>query len=87
MVTELLVRLPDELAKRARAAGLLTDEGIQRIFEEAVRRDAGRALMDIAKRLHAANIPPMTDEEVVEMVKEVRAERHARTDAERAGRS
>lgn len=86
-MTEVLVKLPDELAKRASDAGLLTEEAVRRIFEEAVRREAGRAFMDIAKRLHAANIPPMTDDEVVAMVKEVRAERRAREQAQRADRS
>lgn len=85
-MTEVLVKLPDDLAKKAGEAGLLTEEAVRRIFEEALRREAGRSLMDMAKRLHAANIPPMTDDEVVALVKEVRAERHTRAQAERADR-
>lgn len=76
-MTEVVVKLPDDLAKRASEAGLLTEEAVQRIFEDAVRREAGCALTDIAKRLHAAKIPPMSDDEVVALVKQVRAERRA----------
>lgn len=77
-MTHLTVNLPDELAQRARQAGLLSDQAIQRLLEDAMRREAGRKLLDIAKRVHAAGIPPMSDEEIVAEVKAVRAERRAR---------
>lgn len=77
-MTELVVKLPDELAQRARNAGLLTDGAIQRLLEEAMRREAGRKLQAIAERVHAAGIEPMTDEEIVAEVKAARAERRAR---------
>jgi hypothetical protein len=87
-MTHLTVNLPDELAQRAKKAGLLSDEAIQRLLEDAMRREAGRKLLDIANRLHAADIPPMSDEEIVAEVKAVRAERRARqrkdTDAGRS---
>jgi hypothetical protein len=76
-MTELVVKLPDELALRARNAGLLTDGAIQRLLEEAMRRQAGRKLLAIAERVHAAGIEPMSDEEIVAEVKAVRAERRA----------
>lgn len=76
-MTELVVRLPDELAQRARNAGLLTDEAIQRLLEEAMRREAGHKLLAVAERVHAAGIEPMSDEEMVAEVKAVRAERRA----------
>lgn len=77
-MTELLVTLPDELAQRARSAGLLTDGAIQRLLEEAMRREAGRKLLSIAEDLHAAGIEPMSDEEIFAEVKAARAERRAR---------
>ena len=80
---ELKLNLPDELAQRARSAGLLTESAIQKLLEDAVRRAAGQRLLDIAQRLHAANIPPMSEDEVLAEVKAVRAERRARD----AGRS
>ena len=77
-MTKVVVKLPDELAQRAKNAGLLSDSSIQRLLEEAMRREAGRKLMEVADRLHAAGIEPMSDEEIVAEVKAVRAERRAR---------
>lgn len=77
-MTELTVKLPDELARRAESAGLLTDSAIQRLLEEAMRREAGRQLLQVAERLHAAGVEPMSEEEIVAEVKAVRAERRAR---------
>jgi hypothetical protein len=74
-MTELVVKLPDELAQRARSAGLLTDSAIQRLLEEAMRREAGRQLLKVAERLHDAGVPTMSEEEVVAEVKAARAER------------
>jgi hypothetical protein len=77
-MTELLVKLPDELARRARSAGLLTDSAIQNLLEEAIRREAGRRLLQVASQLHAADVPPMSEEEVVAEVKAARAGRRTR---------
>jgi post-segregation antitoxin (ccd killing protein) len=49
-MTELTVTLPDELANKARAAGLLNAEGIERALREALKRDAARRLLKSAKR-------------------------------------
>lgn len=76
------ITLPDELAQRAKDAGLLSDESIQKLLEEAVRREAGRRLLVVAEQLHAAGIPPMSDEEIQAEVDAVRRARR-----ERAGRS
>lgn len=75
---EWVVKLPDELAQRARSAGLLTDSAIQRLLEEAMRREAGRRLLQVAERLQAAGVPPMSEDEVVAEVTAARAERRAR---------
>ncbi|MDQ2780220.1 MAG: hypothetical protein M3Y32_11770 [Pseudomonadota bacterium] len=76
-MTELVVKLPDELAQRARSAGLLTDSAIQRLLEDAMRRDAGHRLLQAAERLHCAGVPLMSDEEVVAEVKAARVARRA----------
>ena len=68
-MAELVVKLPDDLAQRARSAGLLTDGAIQRLLEDAMQREAGRRLLQVAERLHAAGVPPMSDEEIVAAVK------------------
>ncbi len=77
-MTELVVKLPDELAQRAKSAGLLTDSAIQRLLEEAMRRQAGQRLLQVAQRLQAADVEPMSEDEVVAEVKAARAERRAR---------
>ncbi len=77
-MTTVQITLPDQLAQRAKDAGLLSDAAIQSLLEDAMRRQAGRRLLAIADELHAANIPPVSDDEVVAAVKEVRAKRRAR---------
>ena len=77
-MTELVVTLPDELAQRAKNAGLLSDKAIQRLLEEAMRREAGRKLIQVVERVHAAAIAPMSDTEIVAEVKAVRAKQRAR---------
>jgi len=76
-MTELMVKLPDELAERAQNAGLLSDSAIQGLLEDAMRRQAGRRLMEVAERIQAAGIPQMSMEEIDAEVKAVRAERRA----------
>ena len=76
-MTEVMVKLPDELAQRAKSAGLLTDSAIQRLLEEAMRREAGQRLLHVAQRLQAAGVEPMSEDEIVAEVKAARAERRA----------
>ena len=80
---ELKLNLPDELALEAQRAGLLTEQAVERLIEEAVRREAGKKLLDAMQRLRAANVPPLTEEEIAAEVKAVRA---ARRTAGEAGR-
>lgn len=83
-MTELVVTLPDELAQRAKKAGLLSDSAIQRLLEEAMRRQAGQRLLRVAERLHAAGIEPMSEDELVAEVKAARSERGASDEQEKA---
>ncbi len=71
-MTTLEIKLPDELARKAQEAGLLSPEGIERVLREELRRAAGRRLLAIADRLQAANIPPMSEEELNAEIKAVR---------------
>lgn len=71
---EVVIRLPDELLQRAERAGLLSHDAIQRLLQEAIRREAGRKLCEITIRLHEADVEPMGDDEIVRIVQEVRAE-------------
>jgi hypothetical protein len=63
-MTELTVKLPDELAQRAKEAGLLSDTAIRRLLDEAVRREDQRRLQAVAERIQVACIAPMSMEEI-----------------------
>jgi hypothetical protein len=71
--------LPDALAQRARSEGFLSDAAIQRLLEEAMRRRAGRRLIQVAERLHAANIEPMSEDEIDTEIQASRAQRQSRS--------
>ena len=87
-MTTLTIDLPDNLAKEAKDAGLLTPEALAQLLKEAMRRQAGRRLLEVATRIQTAGIAPMSDDEIVDEVKAVRAERRARqVKADHAGRS
>jgi len=77
-MTRITVSLPDDVAERAKSAGLLSGRAIRQLLEDAMRREAGRKLLAVAEHLHAAAIAPMSDEEIVAEVKAVRAERRGR---------
>jgi len=74
---EVTLYLPDQIAQEAQRAGLLSSQAIERLIEEAVRREAGKKLLDAMQRLREANVPPLTEEEIAEEVKAVRAARKA----------
>lgn len=76
-MTRVNFTLPDQLAQRAKDAGLLSDATIQSLLEDTLRRKAGQQLLALADELHAAQIAPMSDEEVVTLVKDARARAQA----------
>jgi post-segregation antitoxin (ccd killing protein) len=80
-MTELTVTLPDELAKKAEAAGLLSSEGIERALRDALRREAGRRFLEISKDIQSSGAPPLTEEEIQVEIDAVRAARRAKRDA------
>ncbi len=87
-MTTVEITLPDQLAQEAQRAGLLTPEAIERLFREAIERQQGiTELFAAMDRARAANIPPMTMEEIQAEVDAVRAERRAQRERERANRT
>lgn len=78
-MTELTVKLPDELAKQIRAAGLLDEAALEKVFREALRRQAVGELFSALDEIEAAKLPPMTEEEIQAEIDAARAERRART--------
>jgi post-segregation antitoxin (ccd killing protein) len=75
---EVKLTLPDQVALDAQRAGLLSSQEISRLVEEAVRREAGKRLLDAMARLREANVPPLTEEEIAEEIAAVRAVRKAK---------
>jgi 2-phospho-L-lactate guanylyltransferase (CobY/MobA/RfbA family) len=78
-MTEFTVQLPDEFARKAQAAGLLNDEGIERALRDALMREAGRKLLEIGQVMR--ELPAMSEEEIQAEIEAVRAARRAKRDA------
>jgi hypothetical protein len=75
---EVTLALPEQLARKAEANGLLEPEAVERMLrEEMCRRRVGE-LFDAADRLAALPEPPLTDAEVLAEIQAARAERRAR---------
>jgi hypothetical protein len=72
-MTIVQIDLPDTLVQRARSEGLLSDSAVQKLLEDAMRRQAGRRLIETLEQLHAANIEPMSEEELDAEIRAVRA--------------
>jgi hypothetical protein len=72
---EVQLNLPDQIAQEAQRAGLLNSRAIERLIEEAVRREAGKKLLEAMQQLRDANVPPLSEEDVAEQVKAARAAR------------
>ena len=73
---QLTLNLSDGLAQAAQQAGLLEPAAIEHLLREAVRlRDRDR-FFEVADQLAAAEIPPLSLEEIQAEVNAVRAARH-----------
>lgn len=77
-MTTVQIDLPDELARDAQAAGLLTSEALEQILREQLRRRAGAELRALWDRLPDEELTPEIEQEIVEEVRAVRAERRKR---------
>ena len=77
-MTELTVKLPDELARQIRAAGLLDEAALEKVFREALRKQAVGELFGALDEIEAMKLPPMSEEEIQTEIDAARAERRAR---------
>lgn len=77
-ILELKLSLPDNLANEARAAGLLTPQGIERLLRERLRQQRVDELFTAMNRMAAVDEPPLTADEIQAEIKAARAERRAR---------
>ena len=74
---ELTLNLPDELASKAQAAGLLNAEAVERLLREQLRRQSGQELRAMLNKVDASGTPPMTEDEVQVEIEAYRTERRA----------
>jgi hypothetical protein len=74
---DLKLELPENLARDAEAAGLLSPRALRRLLREGVRREAVRRLAEGAERVRRAGIPPLSMAEIQEEVSAVRKARRA----------
>lgn len=72
-MTQVTVSLPDDLAQRARNAGLLSDDSIQKLLEVAMRtRDAGARLSALLSKVDARPEPAPSEAEIAEEIAQAR---------------
>ncbi len=75
---ELTLNLPDELANKAQAAGLLNSEAIEKLLREQLRKQAGEELRAMLNKAGAApSTPPMSEDEIQAEIEAYRAQRRA----------
>ncbi len=79
---ELKLALPDELAREAEAAGLLTSEAIAALLRAEVRRRRAERFIATAERLSATG-QPLTDAEVEAEIAAARVKKSGDGDAGR----
>jgi hypothetical protein len=77
-MTTVQINLPDELAQKAASAGLLSAEAMEAMLREQLRRRAGEALQAMWQRGPQEELTPEVEQEIVEQVRQVRAERRLR---------
>ena len=72
---ELTLNLPDELASKAQAAGLLNSEAIEKLLREQLRKQAGEELRVMLNKVDTSGIPPMSEDEIQAEIDAYRAKR------------
>jgi hypothetical protein len=78
-MTTIQIELSDATAKAAKAAGLLTKDALECLLQRALeRKQVADRLLDVADRVEAASISPMSLDEMNAEVKTVRRERKQR---------
>jgi hypothetical protein len=74
---ELKLNLPDQLARDAKAAGLLTEQELERLVREALRARSLERLDAAMAKLATDPLPPMSESEIQEEIEAYRAEKRA----------
>lgn len=76
---EVKLNLPDELARQAQQAGLLTTQAIESMLRERLRRQAGPDLRSMWVAAPQEELTPEAEQEIVEAVYAIRAQRRKPT--------
>jgi hypothetical protein len=74
-MTTIEITLSDALAQAAKAAGLLSPDAIEAMLQAQLRRQAGERLNDIWQHLPNDPLTPELEQEIMDEVRKVRAER------------
>lgn len=77
-MTTIEINLPDQLAQEAQSAGLLTQEAIEAMLREQLKKQAGERLNAFWADLPVEELTPEIEQEIVDEVRAVRAERRRR---------
>ena len=72
-MTTIQLTLPDDLARKATEAGLLSAEAIQEMLREQLRRRAGETLREMWSLMPDEVLTPEIEQEVAEAVQAYRA--------------
>ena len=83
-MTMLQITLSDDLARQAEAEGLLSPEAVAELLEREIGRRRHSGLFDMMRKVHQADLPPLSPDEVQAEIDAVRAERRAGGDAHRS---
>lgn len=78
-MTTVQIELPEQLAQQARQAGLFSSQKMEAILRAQLRREAIESLRAMHARLPAEELTPEIEQEIVETVRQVRAERRQRS--------
>jgi hypothetical protein len=77
-MTTIEIELPDALARQARSAGLFSAQKMEAIVRAQLRREAFESLRALHARLPDEELTPEIEQEIVQTVRQVRAERRQR---------
>lgn len=77
-MTHVQISLPDELARKAATAGLLSPEAMEAMLSEQLRRRAGEALRSLWQLGPSDAMTPELEQEIVAEVRKVRADSQRR---------
>jgi hypothetical protein len=73
-MTELLIKLPDQLAQEAQRAGLLSETGVERILIATLRADLSDRMSQAFDILESNRMPAMSPDEIQAEIDAYRAE-------------